>query len=70
MTLRELWLMAHGRQQSQRAIVVAQAALVWVSIDASQLEEFVRCGKLDGGEKVHPYNPEALRQIQEQGLFR
>jgi hypothetical protein len=58
--------MADGRLQVQRAMIVAQAALVWADGDLDR-EAFIESGVM--GEKksaVQPYDPQVRRLVVEQ----
>jgi hypothetical protein len=59
--------MARGRERNQRAVIVAQAALVWITASADELEEFIDTGWMpvgsDSSEAVFPYDPDALKQM-------
>lgn len=72
-----LWPMYHGKQQSERKLVVAHVALI-ASIfgedgpGAKSLDHFIRTGSLAGGDRnadVMPYDPAALKQIVESGVL-
>lgn len=64
--------MFHARMQSLRALAVAQADMISVSIfggaTADQIHEFIRSGHLDTSASgtAMPYDQETLRQIVKQ----
>lgn len=61
--------MFHARQQAARAMLVAQADLIAVTLfggaSASQVQEFIRTGHMDmsGGEPRMEYDQDTLREI-------
>ena len=61
--------MRQGALRDRRALIVAQAGLVWGMLgdpSEEQLREFVATGMLDGvaaAEKPLPYNPAVMEQL-------
>lgn len=57
--------MAQGRLQSQRSLLIAQAALVWELPDAGGQINFVTFGSLgDDGGGVVPFNERIFEGLQ------
>lgn len=68
MSYRDVWQMAQGRLQAQRAMVISQAALVWClgKMTPDNLQDFILTGRLnpegDDRQKVK-WRPGLLRQM-------
>jgi hypothetical protein len=56
--------MARGLQRSQRATLVAQAALVWAD-DEVDTKEFIATGQWSKADRRMPYNPHVEKRIAE-----
>lgn len=57
--------MSQGRQKAARALVVAQAAVVWGGFSETQLNTFVETGVLDGnaGEPKMDYDQDLVKAM-------
>lgn len=72
LTLRELWVMYHGRQKMMRSMVLAQSNLVAIAFTGSAsrqaLMEFIDTGRLDADSATDPsvenlpYDADAWKQ--------
>lgn len=64
LTLRQLWSMAQGRLQMQRALVIAQAGVLFFEGREDDLVQFIRTGSLEGKPQVMPCSTVVLEAMQ------